>query len=129
MKVITVKQPFATLIAEGLKIYEFRTWKTSYRGEIWIHAGKGVDKEAMKRYEHLGLSYPKGCIIARANLTDCVSVDETLRKKLEAKDPLVYYGVLHSPNWKGYGFYLTNIEKVTPIPASGKLSFWEYPDK
>ena len=28
MKVITVKQPFATLIAEGLKRYEFRTWKT-----------------------------------------------------------------------------------------------------
>ena len=28
MKVITIKQPFATLIAEGLKRYEFRTWKT-----------------------------------------------------------------------------------------------------
>ena len=28
MKVITIKQPFASLIAEGLKEYEFRTWKT-----------------------------------------------------------------------------------------------------
>ena len=50
MKVITIKQPFATLIAEGLKEYEFRTWKTSYRGEILIHAGKGVDKKAMERF-------------------------------------------------------------------------------
>ena len=34
MKAITIKQPFASLIAAGLKEYEFRTWKTSYRGEI-----------------------------------------------------------------------------------------------
>ena len=40
MKVLTIKQPFATLIAEKLKEYEFRTWKTKYRGEIFIHAGK-----------------------------------------------------------------------------------------
>lgn len=63
MKVITIKQPFATLIAEGLKEYEFRTWKTNYRGPIFIHAGKGIDKKAMKRYKHLHLDYPSGCII------------------------------------------------------------------
>lgn len=33
MKAITIKQPFASLIACGLKEYAFRTWKTSYRGE------------------------------------------------------------------------------------------------
>ena len=43
MKVITIKQPFATLIAAGIKEYEFRTWKTKYRGEILIHTGKGVE--------------------------------------------------------------------------------------
>ena len=43
MKTLTINQPFATLIVEGLKEYEFRTWKTNYRGEILIHAGKGVD--------------------------------------------------------------------------------------
>ena len=31
MKVITIKQPWATLIAKGYKQYEFRTWKTKYR--------------------------------------------------------------------------------------------------
>lgn len=55
MKAITIKQPFASLIAAGLKEYEFRTWKTKYRGEILIHAGKGVDKKAMKKFEHLNL--------------------------------------------------------------------------
>ena len=48
MKVITIKQPFATLIVEGIKEYEFRTWRTNYRGEILIHAGKGVNKKAME---------------------------------------------------------------------------------
>ena len=28
MKVLTIKQPYATLIAEEKKEYEFRTWKT-----------------------------------------------------------------------------------------------------
>lgn len=43
MKVITIKQPFATLIAAGIKEYEFRTWKTKHKGEILIHTGKGVE--------------------------------------------------------------------------------------
>lgn len=78
MKVITMKQPFATLIAKGYKEYEFRTWKTKYRGAILIHAGKGIDKKAMECYKHLNLEYPAGCIIAKANLTDCVYVDEKM---------------------------------------------------
>ena len=68
MKVITIKQPFATLIAEGLKQYEFRSWNTKYRGEILIHAGLGVDKKAMEKFKDYNLDYPKGCIIAKANL-------------------------------------------------------------
>lgn len=32
MKVITIKKTWATLILEGYKKYEFRTWKTKYRG-------------------------------------------------------------------------------------------------
>ena len=32
MKVLTIKQPYASLIAHDFKKYEFRTWKTKYRG-------------------------------------------------------------------------------------------------
>lgn len=60
MKIITIKEPFATLIAEGYKEYEFRTWKTKYRGEGLIHAGKGIDKKAMERFKHLNLNYSSG---------------------------------------------------------------------
>lgn len=127
MKVITIKQPFATLIAEGLKEYEFRTWKTKYRGDIFIHAGKGIDKEAMKRYQYLNLNYPSGCIIAKATITDCVYVDEKLKEELKKKNANVYHGVIKKDsNWDGYGFKLENIQKVEPVYINGKLSLWDY---
>lgn len=125
MKVITIKQPFATLIAEGLKEYEFRTWRTHYRGDILIHAGKGVDKKAMDRYRHLNLEYPTGCIIAKATITDCIYVDDDARKMLKEKNELVYYGVIDSDS-TSYGFKLENIEKINPIYINGKLSLWDY---
>ena len=96
MKAITIKQPFASLIAEGLKEYEFRTWKTHFRGEILIHAGKGIDKEAMKRLEYLNLEYPSGKIIAKVNITDCVKIDDKMIKILKEKDSKIYYGMLHN---------------------------------
>ncbi len=126
MKVITIKQPFATLIAEGFKEYEFRTWKTKYRGEILIHAGKGIDKKAIERFKHLGLEYPTGCIIAKVTLTDCVYVDDALVECLTKKDPEVYYGMIHKKEWNGYGFKLENVRKIKPISINGKLSLWEY---
>lgn len=127
MKVITIKQPFATLIAEGLKEYEFRTWKAKYRGELLIHAGLGVDKKAMKRFEHLNLEYPQGAIIAKCTMTDCIKVDDNLKKELKEKNPLVYHSMIKKNlDWEGYGFKLENIEKIKPIEAKGKLSFWDF---
>jgi ASCH domain len=40
MKAITIKQPFASAIMVGLKDVENRTWQTTYRGRIAIHAAK-----------------------------------------------------------------------------------------
>ena len=123
MKVITIKQPWASLIAAGYKTYEFRSWKTKYRGDILIHAGKGIDKEAMRLFKHLNLDYPKGEIIAKARITDCILVDEEVGNELLKKDPLVYHNL---KGWIGYGFKLDNVKKIKPIKINGKLSLWEY---
>jgi hypothetical protein len=40
MKVLSVRQPFASLICAGIKTIENRSWKTDYRGTILIHASK-----------------------------------------------------------------------------------------
>ena len=126
MKVITIKQPFATLIAEGLKEYEFRTWKTKYRGEILIHAGKTVDKKAMSKFKKYNFDYPTGCIIAKATITDCIKITNTERKMLAKKDLFIYSHIIKHEDWDGYGFKLENITKVKPVEVSGKLSLWDY---
>ena len=38
MKVLSITEPYATLIKEKKKKVETRSWKTSYRGELYIHA-------------------------------------------------------------------------------------------
>ncbi len=126
MKVITIKQPFASLIAEGLKEYEFRTWKTKYRGEILIHAGKSIEKKAIKKFEKYNLDYPTGCIIAKVSLTDCIKIDDEARKMLKEKNPLVYSSIIKHTEWNGYGFKIENVEKIKPIFINGKLSLWDY---
>lgn len=126
MKTITIKQPWATLIAEGYKEYEFRTWKTKYRGDILIHAGKSIDKKAMERFEYLGLEYPIGKIIAKATITDCIYVDLEFTQKCIKKDPIVYKNLINKGDGNEYGFKLENIEKIDPIEVNGKLSLWDY---
>src|SRR4051812_9812953 len=44
MKALSIRQPWAYLIAHGFKPVENRTWNTKVRGEILIHASKGFDK-------------------------------------------------------------------------------------
>lgn len=123
MKVITIKQPWASLIAEGYKEYEFRTWKTKYRGDILIHAGKGIDSKAMKIYENYNLSYPRGCIIAVAKITDCLVLNDELKNNLKNNE--VYSNIIKS-NKSYYAFKLENVNKIKPIPINGKLSLWDY---
>lgn len=126
MKVITIKQPWASLIAEGLKEYEFRTWNTKYRGDILIHAGKSIDKKAVERFKEYNLEYPTGCIIAKATLTDSIYVDDDFVKEVGPTNPNVYKGIIERDNWEGYGFKLENIKKINPIYINGKLSLWDY---
>lgn len=82
MKVLTLRQPWATLVAEGIKKYEFRSWKTKYRGKILIHAGTGIDKDDMKKYENMNLEFPSRRIIAVVEIKDCLELDEELNKDM-----------------------------------------------
>ena len=129
MKAITIKEPWATLIAEGYKEYEFRVWKTNYRGEVLIHAGKSFDEENLKRFSKRNLKYSPGKIIAKATITDCVLVDEEFSNKMLEKDSEVYSNLKRKRDKKLYGFKLENVEKIEPIEANGKLSLWEYNKK
>ena len=129
MKVITIKDPYASLIASGIKKYEFRTWKTNYRGELLIHAGVGKDLKAIKEFGKYNLNYSNGYIIAKAVLTDCIKVDNEFRKKLRQENVLVYKNVIEDKSFNGYAFKLENVERIRPVFVKGKLSLWNYDER
>lgn len=128
MKVLTIKQPWATLIAEGIKTYEFRTWKTNYRGRILIHAGKtraNEYSEILKKYPNF--EYKEGYIIAEVTISDCIKVDEEFIKNLEKENKIVYENIINRENTdKLYALKITNVRKIIPKEAIGHLSFWNY---
>jgi hypothetical protein len=43
MKIISIRQPWASLIVSGLKDVENGTWPTRYRGPVLIHASQRAD--------------------------------------------------------------------------------------
>ena len=123
MKVITLKQPWATLVAEGIKQYEFRSWKYNYRGEILIHAGAGIDKDAMKKVESLNLEYPQKKIIAKVTIEDCMELNEDLNKEICSSNGMVY----GNKNRTGFVWKLKDAKKIdVDNNISGKQGIWNY---
>ena len=53
MKVLSIKEPFATLILTKKKHIETRSWKTNYRGELFIHASIQELKNRTKELQSL----------------------------------------------------------------------------
>ena len=121
MKVITIKQPWATLITLGYKQYEFRTWQTKYRGPLLIHAGKGIDKTALKRFEDMHLNYPKGNIIAEVNLDDCILIDKKFNEQLKGNSKV--YGT--DDKIGIYAWKLSNVKIINNNKnIKGQLGLW-----
>ena len=121
MKTLTIKEPWASLIVQGFKKYEFRSWKTNYRGKILIHAG--LSKENIDKFKDYNLDISSGEIIGEAYITNCILVDESVDKKLRKLDKTVYEN-----NHIGlYAFKLDNIKKYDKkIKTKGKLGLWNY---
>ena len=109
MKVLTIKQPWASLIIQGYKRFEFRSWQTKYRGELLIHAGKGIDKETVKRLEkYIPENIPLGKIIGKVKLVDCIKMSPEFKEILLKENKDIYTDSSFKEN---YGWQLTNIQK------------------
>lgn len=116
-KVISIKQPWAWLIVNGYKDIENRTWNTNYRGTLYIHAGKSIDKIGYERisknfkdivlpaYESLEL----GGIIGICELIDVIPPNNHSKSRW-------YEG--------NYGFIIKNAKPITFIPSKGKLGLY-----
>ena len=124
MKVLSIREPWATLIINGHKEYEFRSWRTNYRGKILIHASKSMEKENVIRFQDLKLYYNPGFIIGEAEIEDCILVTKEFENNLINKNELVYGA---SRNRAGYAWKLKNVKILkNPIEAKGRLGLWDF---
>lgn len=144
MKILTLWQPWASLIALGLKEYETRSWGTSYRGELAIHAAKrkmdmdakltwsnaiSLAQEAGKDVSRLPYleDIPLGEIVAVVNLTDCLRMVDN--PSLKSRSTILIedqsYLELEVGFWTleegdRYAWKLENIRPLhSPIPYKG----------
>src|SRR5690606_37683457 len=87
IKALSVWEPWASLIATGVKRHETRHWETTYRGPIAIQAAKTLDLAGAPDQlcqDVLGPLWPKGrphgCVVAVAYLSDCIPTDRVLQE-------------------------------------------------
>ena len=115
MRALSFKQPWASLIVDSIKDIENRTWKTNYRGRIFIHASKSFDKDGYlwirNKFPFIKLlrkdEYERGYVIGISEIIDCVSYSD-------------------SPWFEGpYGFILMNSKRLeNPFTYKGKLGIF-----
>jgi len=125
MKAISIRQPWAWLILHAGKDIENRTWATTYRGPILIHAAKGMTMQefedamnfvycirndyVLPKFEKPKISdLERGGIVGQAELAACVLVS--------------------SSPWKGFGswgFVLRNVKPLPFRPLKGQLGIFD----
>ncbi len=131
MKVVSIIEPWASLIKEKVKYIETRSWKTNYRGKIYIHASlKKVPKKDERINNLINLlsnkEFKYGHIIAEATLVDCIYMDEEFLSKIKDNNQEYICGEYSLGR---YAWILKDIKELKePIPAKGNLGIWNYND-
>lgn len=120
VRALTVRQPWAWAIVHGGKDVENRTWPTSYRGRLLIHAGQALEAEARAAVEtRTGRSVPapdalvRGAVIGTVELVDCVQGFDSVWA-----EPEHWHWVLRRPR-----------ALRPPYECSGKLGLWRPPEE
>ena len=142
MKIITIRQPWATLVALGEKQFETRSWRTAYRGELAIHAGKAIDKttcqqepyrSVLQRHGYTTDQLPLGAVIAVGRLEQCYYVGTDLgNAAILGDDGYIVDGAEYAFGDYTEGRYAWKIGRIgfleRPLPATGRLGLWNLPD-
>jgi hypothetical protein len=126
---LSIRQPWATLVVAGLKRIEIRKWSTKHRGEIYLHAGKLIDKREegweLVPDEHRESTECRGGLVGKARLVDCIAY----------RDPAHFArdSGLHRcpPEWFAppvlYGFVFEAAQEIPFEPVRGDLHFFRIP--
>lgn len=141
MKALSLTQPWASLVAIGAKCIETRSFRTSYRGLLAIHASKGFPRDArdFSRSIRLGVlfgpnyEYPLGAVIATCLLADCLPMEATVclagvfddHPDLDTEQERLF-GDYSPGRW---AWVLEDIKPIVPQQARGALGLWEWSPK
>ena len=128
MRALTLRQPWASLIAVGAKATETRSWAAPrwLWGDIFgIHAGKREHRAFRKTDPYvvdlLGCEpTPKGAIVAIARLKDCIPTELSIPGFQDE----------HFGNFSAgrFAWRLTDVQPlVEPLPLTGHLGLWIIP--
>ncbi len=120
MRALTVRQPWAFAIARLGKDVENRTWNTTYRGPLAIHAASRWDGEeaSVRVYELTGAYLVKSVESAIVAVVDLVDVC-TARENAGGCEcgPWAVAGQFH---WR-----LADARPLAePVPGKGRLGLW-----
>lgn len=139
LRALTVKDPWATLIAIGAKRIETRSYRTRHRGLIAIHSSKAFSREDQELCsqepirEALGragiqspANMPRGAIIAVAEIVGCDHVPDVLNwERYVPALPERSFGFYSPGRWM---WRLANIRRlIAPVPCRGMLGLWALP--
>jgi hypothetical protein len=139
VKALTVRQPWATLIASGAKRIETRGWAPGYRGRLAIHAAKGFPGSAkavcldepffsaltVERGAQQALALPFGAIIATADLVEVLRIGPSSSGwRPPGGERERAFGDYRDGR---YAWLLVDVEPLAvPVPAKGALGLWEW---
>jgi hypothetical protein len=132
MRAITIRQPYASLIAAGIKRLETRSWTTSYRGPLLIHAAQAPaswpsrhSDRALKIAKEHNLLMPTGAIVGIATLQNVIYQDDFARDADLARmvTPLEREMGHFYPGW--FAWWLTFAYRLKkPIRCAGNINLW-----
>lgn len=151
MKALSLTQPWATLVAEGAKQIETRSWATSYRGPLAIHASKNIPgwvADVVRSEPHftamLGAlsdprnkvigNLPRGCVIAIAELVSVKFIPANADGWQWTGPNGRHYSYTITNQERAFGDYtpgryawlLADIQPLKQVPARGALGLWEW---
>lgn len=122
MKALSVRQPWASMIAQGDKTIEIRSRPWSYRGPLVICATAAKYWPDQFGGEKVGRPLPYGVAVCVCNLVDCRPL--TLA---DAEACGLDRGDLEPEDCDGqWAWVLEGAREVLPIPVKGQLQPWEW---
>jgi activating signal cointegrator 1 len=124
---LSLWQPWATLVAIGAKRNETRSWSTTYKGPLAIHATKGhLDREVLDaepfRRALAGRELPRGVVLAIVWLDGCVRTTSLVGAGLS--DQGMAFGDYTSGRWAW--LFARVIELSQTVPARGAQGLWTW---